>query len=84
MRKPLEDMTPEERRAEAEFQEEHFRHLTSHLEPPKPLPKTWYGRWWRKWGEIVDTTVRIFVGSFLYIAIASIIIAALRVLLGAA
>ncbi len=77
-------MTPEELRAEKLYQEKHFRYLVSHLDPPLSPPETWYGRWWRRWCGVVDTTVRIFVGTIMYLVIVSIVVAVIKVIVGSA
>jgi len=82
MRKDPADMTPAEKAAEKAYQEEHFLHLVSHIDPQEP-PKTWYGRAWRKWGELVGTVVKICVGSVGYIVVISILFAVAKVLLAA-
>ena len=82
MRKDPADMTPEELKAEKAYQREHFLHLVSHLDIPEP-PKTWYGRAWRKWGELVGTLVKIFVGSVGYIVVISILFAIAKAVLSA-
>ncbi len=61
MRKDLVDMNDDEKRAELAFQRDHFRHLVSSLPIRDPIPKTSFGRWWREWGEVVTTTVKIVV-----------------------
>ena len=65
MRKNLDDMTPEELREEALYQENHFRYLVSNIPILKDAPKTWYGRWWREWEECVVTTGKIVFGTIL-------------------
>ena len=60
MRKDVKDMTDAEKRVELAHQRDFFRHLVSSFEYPL-APKTWLGRWWRKWGEGVVTTVKIVV-----------------------
>lgn len=76
-------MTPKELRDERAYQEKHFRYLASHIDPPLPVPKTWYGRWWRKWCHVVGTTIRICVGSVLYLVAASIVVAFILLLVAA-
>ncbi len=65
MRKPLDEMTPEERRAERWYQEDHFQNLVSDMKPRRPLPTTWFGHWWLKWGELTTTTAQIVIGTVL-------------------
>lgn len=72
MRKPLDEMTPEELRAERIWQECHFLELVAHLEDQKSAT-TWYSRLWQKWGEIVGIAVKIFVGTFMYALIVSVV-----------
>lgn len=76
------DMTPEELKVEKEWQSNHFLHLVSHLESQE-TPKTWYGRAWRKWGEMIGTVVKICVGSVGYIVVISILFALAKVVLAA-
>lgn len=76
-------MTPDELRDERLYQEKHFRYLVSQIDPPLSVPKTWYGRWWRKWCHVVDMTIRICVGSVLYLAIASAVVAFITLLVTA-
>lgn len=70
MRKRADDMTPAERRAEMRYQEEHFQHLVADMPFPGDAPKTWYGRWWRKWSELVTTTGKIILWIVLICAAA--------------
>ncbi len=65
MRKHTDEMTPEERRAELRYQEDHFQHLVSGLDVQKDTPKTWYRRWWRKWSDLVTTTAKIILWTVL-------------------
>jgi hypothetical protein len=71
MRKPLDEMTPEELRIEKWWQEEHFRHLVSDMQPVRPVPTTRFGNWWLKWGEVITTTTKIVVGTVLFCAVVS-------------
>ncbi len=71
MRKPLDEMTPEERREEKWYQEDHFRHLVSEMRPQRPIPKTRFERWWCEWGELVTTATHIVVGTALICAAVS-------------
>ena len=82
MRKNPADMTPAEKAAEKSYQEEHFLQLVSHIDPQEP-PKEWYGRAWRKWGEIVGTVVKILVGTVGYVVVISILFAIAKALLAA-
>ncbi len=59
MRKRLDDMSADELRREKAYQEEHFRHLVSDIPLYKDLPKTWYGKWWREWQELIVTIAAI-------------------------
>ena len=81
MRKRLDDMSPEELRLEKAYQEAHFLHLVSDIPLVKDLPKTWYGRWWRKWDELIETLAIIaFWTVVLSGAIVGLMIVAVTVL----
>ena len=69
MRQRLDDMSPDELRREKAYQEEHFRHLVSDLPLAKDLPKTWYGRWWHKWEESIETLAIIAFWTIVLIGV---------------
>jgi len=69
MRKPIDEMTPEEHRIERHYQENHFQYLVADIPAPKDTPKTWYGRWWRKWSEPVTILGKIIFGTILICAV---------------
>lgn len=67
------DMSEAERIAEAIYQEDFFRHLTSHL----PVPEQPLFGWRKVWSHIqrvFDYCVKVFVGTFLWLVAASIVL----------
>ena len=69
MRKRLDNMSPDELRRERAYQEEHFLYLVADIPLYKDLPKTWYGRWWRKWNELIVTLASIAFWTIVVIGV---------------
>lgn len=59
MRKPLDEMTPDELRRESEYQECHFQNLVKGLDISGPYPKTRFRRCWGACREVVVTIAQI-------------------------
>jgi len=75
MRKRLGAMSPDELRREKLYQEDLFRHLVSDMPFYKNFPKTWYGRWWWTWKEIIVTIATIVFWTIVIIgAIAGLMV----------
>ncbi len=69
MRKRLDHMNPDELRRERAYQEEHFLYLVAGIPLYKDLPKTWYGRWWCKWKELIVTLASIVFWTIVIIGV---------------
>ncbi len=83
MRKPLDEMTPDELRRESEYQEGHFQNLVKGLDISGPYPTSWLSRCWGEYRELVVTTAKIIFWTIVTCGIIVGIVTALIMMVAA-